>query len=187
MLAALDMVDMLYKMGVPVPKIQQEPPPILFDIPQPKPLPDALLKLKVRKETVNRLNQIYMTRVNEHRSEATRELQLLWRSLHIEGSDTPLLVWENALLLAQRKIQETLDALFDMIVNRARDHLADLSIKRPRSQPVFDQVSIGACLFSVADWLCSALLVFSSGISPVRTAVRTPARTKRRSSLFPLV
>jgi hypothetical protein len=38
----------------------RKPPPILFDIPQPKPLREALLKLKVHKETVNKLNQVYI-------------------------------------------------------------------------------------------------------------------------------
>jgi hypothetical protein len=184
MSVALDMENMLNNMGVPERKFQQgKAPPISFDIPAPKPLREALLKLKVREETINRLNQIYISRVNEFRSKTTQELQILWRSLHVEGSHIPLRVWEKALLLAQRKAQKTLDDLFDMVISRARDHVAN---KKRKSQPVFDQVSIRARLFSVADWFRSALLIFSSGVSLV-PAVRTPVVTKRRSSLFPLV
>ena len=149
MSVALDMKNVTIKMGIPERKLQQEqPPPVLFDIPSPKPLREALLKLKLRKETINILNQIYITRANEYRSETAQELQLLWRSLHVEGSLIPLQAWEKALLLTQRKIQETLDDLFDMVISRARDHVAD---KKRKSQPVFNQVSIIARLFSVAD------------------------------------
>ena len=187
MLSALDMKTMLNNMGVPEARIQEEkPPPFLFDLPGPKPLREALLKLKVRKETVDRLNEIYISRVNEFRSEMMRELQSLWRSLHIEGSHTSLQAREMV-LLAQRKAQETLDNLFDMVVNRARDHVANLDTRKRTSQPVFDQVSISTYLFSVSDRVCSASLIFSSGVSPVPVAVRTPVGTKRRSSLFPLV
>jgi len=183
--AALDMKTMLNNMGIPECKIQQEkPPPISFDIPPPKPLREALLKLKVRKETVNILDQIYISRANEYLSGMTRELQLIWRNLHIEGSHAPLQAWEKVLLLAQRKTQETLDDLFDMAISQARDPVAN---KKRKSQPVFDQVSIRARLFSIADWSRSVLLIFCSGISPAPAAVRTPARTKRRGSLFPLV
>ena len=185
MSAALDMKAMLNNMGVPERKIQQEkPPPIQFDIPPPKPLREALLKLKVRKETVNRLNQIYISRADEYRSVMSRELQLFWRSLHVGGSLNPLQAWEKVLLHAQRKTRETLDDLFDMVMSRARDHVA---ITKRKSQPVFDQVSIRTHLFPVADWFRSALLIFSSGISLVPAGVRTPVGTKRRNSLFPLV
>ena len=146
--AALDMTNMLINMGFPEPKIQQEkPPPVLFDIPHPKPLRETLLKLKVHKETVNRLNQIYTSHVNEFRSKTMQELQLLWSCLHLEGSHTPLLAWEKVLLAAQRKTQETLDILFDMVVDRARDVVTNLATKKRKNQPVFDQVSISVCLF----------------------------------------
>jgi len=149
MSAAPNMKNMLINMGFPECRIQlAKAPPISFDLPPPKPLREPLLKLKVRKEIVNLLNQIYISRADEYRSEMTRELQLIWRDLHIEGSHTPLRAWEKVLLLAQRKIQETLDGLFDMVISRARDHVAN---KKPKSQPVFDQVSNRACLFSVAD------------------------------------
>ena len=185
---ALDMTSMLNNMGVPEPKIQQEkPPPALFDIPHPKPLRETLLKLKVHKDTVNRLNQIYTNQVNEYRSKTMKELQLLWSCMNVEGSHTPLRAWNKALLLTQRKTRETLDAWFDIVVDRARDAVTNLSAKKRQSQPVFDQVSIRTYQFSVADWLCSALLISSSGISLVRVAVRTPVGMKRRSSLFPLV
>ena len=186
--AALDMTNMLINMGFPEPKIQQEkPPPILFDIPHPKPLRETLLKLKVHKETVNKLNQIYISQVDEYRSKTMQELQSLWSCLHLEGSRTPLLTWEKVLRFTQRKTQETLDAWFDMVVDRARDLVANLSAEKRKNQPVFDQVSIRTYQFSVADRLCSALLISSSGISLVRAAVRTPVGMKRRSSLFPLV
>ena len=188
MSAALDMKDMLNNMGFPERKIQQEnPPPILFDLPPPKPLRETLLKLKLRKEAVNTLNQIYISRVDEFLSETRRELQLLWRELHIEGSHAPLQAWEKALLRTQRKTQETLDDLFDMVISRAHGHVANLSTKKRKSQPVFDQVSIRTRPFSVANWFRSALLIFCSGVSPVPAAVRTPAGTKRRSSLLLLV
>ena len=176
---------MLINMGVPEPKIQREkPPPIQFDLPQPKPLLEVLLKMKVRKETVSRLNQIYIRQINEYRSVTTRELQLLWRNLHVEASHTPLRAWEKALLLTQRKVQQTLDDLFDMVVSRARDHVANVGTQKQKSQPVFDQVSMRTCLLSVADWIYSTLQIFSYGFSPT---VRTPIGTKRRSSLFGLV
>ena len=148
---APDMKDLLNSMGVS--ECKEKPHPILFDIPRPKPLREALLKLKVRKETVNRLDQIYISRVNEYRSKVTRELQSLWNSLHVEGSHIPPRVWDKALLLAQKKIQETLDNLFDIVISRANDHIAN---KQRKSQPVFDQVSIRARLVSVADWFRSA-------------------------------
>ena len=140
MSVALNMKNMLNNMGVPERRIQQEkPPPDLFDLPPPKPLREALLKLKVRKEFVNKLDQIYTTHTNEYRSEMTRELQLIWRNLHIEGSHTPLKAWKKVLLLAQRKTQETLDNSFDMVISQARDLVAN---KQRKSQSVFDQVSI---------------------------------------------
>ena len=145
--AALDMKNLKISMGVPERKIQQaKPPPILFDLPRPKPLREAFLKLKVPKDTANTLNEIYTRRVNEFRSKTTQELQLLWGCLHVEGSHVPLLVWKNALLLTQRKTQETLDHLFDMVVSQARDHVANLGTSKPKTQPVFDQVSI-KCLY----------------------------------------
>ena len=147
MSAALDMKGMLINMGVPEPRLQEKPPPIKFEIPPPKPLREALLTLNIPKEAVDRLNQIYISRVNEYRSEVTRELQLLWRDLHVEGSHTPLRAWE-AVLLAQRKTQET---IYDSFISQARDHFAKLDTKKRRSQPVFDQVSIRAYLFSVSD------------------------------------
>ena len=148
---ALDMTSMLNNMGVPEPKIQQEkPPPTMFDIPHPKPLRETLLKLKVHKETVNKLNQIYTNRVDEYRSKTIQELQLLWSSIHVEGSHSSLRAWDKALLLTQRKAQETLDACFDMMVGQAHNHIANLATKKRKNQPVFDQVRIGACLFQVA-------------------------------------
>lgn len=135
--------NMLMNMGIPEPKVQREtPPPVQFDMPQPKPIREALLKLKLRKETVDKLSQVYTRQINEYRSGATRELQLLWRDLHIEGSHTPLRAWEKALLLTQRKVQQTLDDLFNMVVNHARDHVAAVGTNKPTNQPVFDQVSI---------------------------------------------
>ena len=189
MSAALDMKTMLNNMGVPEARIQEKPPPILFDLPSPKPLRETLLKLKVHKETVNKLNRIYTSHVDEYRSKTTQRLQLLWSSLHVEGSHTPLLAWEKVLLLTQKKTQETLDALFDIVVGQARDLVANLSAEKRKNQPVFDQVSTSIRMYqiSVADLLCSALLISSSGISLVQEAVRTPVGTKRRSSLFPLV
>ena len=188
MSAALDMKGMLISMGVPEPKVQLEtPPPILFDLPRPKPLREALLKLKLRKETVSKLNEAYVSRTEEFLSKTTRELQSLWSGLHVEGSHIPLLAWENALLLTRKKTQETLDTSFDMVVDRARNLVANLSAEKRKNQPMFDQVSIRMCLSSVANWSCSALLIFFSGISPIRMAVRTPVRTKRRNSLLALV
>ncbi len=145
MSAALDMKNMLINMGVSEPKLQQETP--LLDLPRPKPIREALLKLKVRKETVNKLDQIYTSRTNEYRSETMRELQIFWRSLHVEGSHTSVRAWEKVLFLSQRKTQETLDDLFDMVISRARDHVANLSTKKRKSQPVFDQVSIKTLYF----------------------------------------
>ena len=149
---ALDMTNMLINMGFPEPKIQQEkPPPILFDLPRPKPLREALLKLKLRKETISKLNETYIRRTEEYLSKTTRELQLLWSGLHVEGSHIPLLAWENALLFTRRKTQETLDALFDMVVDQARDVVTNLATKKRKIQPVFDQVSINVCLYQISD------------------------------------
>ena len=144
MSAALDMKDILVKLGVPEPKVPEEktPPIPNFDIPRPKPLQEALLKLKVCKETVNKLNRLYISRTNEYRSETTCELQLLWRRLHEEGAHSPFRAWKRVLLLAQRNTQETLDDLFDTFVSLAQDHVANLGSKKRKSQPVFDQVSI---------------------------------------------
>lgn len=180
---------MLTNIGVPETKVPQaKTPPIPdFNIPQAKPLREALLKLKVCKETVNKLNQPYISRVNEHRSETIRTLQLLWGRLHEEGAYSPSRAWEKVLLLAQRKTQETLDDLFNMVVSLARNHVTNLATKKRKSQPVFDQVSIRACLFTEADWVCSVLSIFSSGISPIQKVVRTLVRMRRRNSLFALV
>ena len=158
---ALDMTSMLHNMGIPEPKIQQEKPPdILFDIPHPKPIRETLLKLKVHKEAVDKLNQIYTSQVNEYRSKTMQELRLLWNCLHVEGSHTPLRAWDKVLLLTQKRTRERLDAWFDMVVNRARDLVANLSAEKRKNQPVFDQVSYRTYQFSVADWLLQRIIDF---------------------------
>ena len=147
---ALDMTNMLINMGLPEPKVREKAPPILFDLPQPKPLREPLLKLKLRKETVNRLNHIYISRTNEYLEATIRELQLLWSSVYVEGSHAPLRIWDKVILSAQEETQKTLDDMFDMVVASARDHVANLATMKRKSQPVFDQVRVERAYFQ---WL----------------------------------
>ena len=110
-----------------------------FQIPSPKPLREALLKLGVPNEIATSLNQVYVNEATEYRHKATQELQLLWKDLHIGGSYDAKRSWRAVLLSIEKQARQILDDLQEVVLSVVRLHAKDVPKKR-KPQSIFDQV-----------------------------------------------